>query len=65
MKRVVSVLAGLVLLIAASVVPVAADTTGGGNQLQSSSTACVDAVCTDTNVFAFADPPKRPPVSSL
>ena len=56
MKRVVSVLAGVVLLIGASVVPVAADTTGGGNQLQSSSTACVDAVCTDTNVFAFADP---------
>src|SRR3954464_12425648 len=56
MKRVVSIVAGVVLLIAASVVPVAADTTRGGNQLQSFSTTCVDAICTDTNIFAFADP---------
>jgi hypothetical protein len=56
MKRVASILAGLVLLIAASVVPVAADTTGGGNQLQSFSSACVDSICTDTNVSAYLDP---------
>jgi hypothetical protein len=56
MKRVASVLAGVVLLIAASVVPVAADTTGGENQLQSSSSSCVGSVCTDTNVSAFLDP---------
>jgi hypothetical protein len=56
MKRVASVFAGVVLLIAASVVPVAADTTGGGNQLESFSSACVDSVCTDTNVSAFLDP---------
>ena len=56
MRRAVSVLAGLVLLIAASVVPVAADTTGGGHQLTSFSSACVDNVCTDTEVQAFTDP---------
>ena len=56
MKRVASILAGLVLLIAASVVPVAADTTAGGNQLESFSSACVDNVCTDTTVSAFLDP---------
>ena len=55
-KRVASVMAGLVLLIAASVVPVAADTTGGGNQLQSSSSTCDGDVCTDTTVSAFLDP---------
>ena len=56
MRRAASVLAGLVLLIAASVVPVAADTTGGGNQLQSSTFTCNAEVCTDTNVSAFLDP---------
>jgi len=56
MRRAASVLAGLVLLIAASVVPVAADTTGGGNQLESFSSACAGDTCTDTNVSAFLDP---------
>ena len=56
MRRAVSILAGLILLIAASVVPVAADTTGGGNQLESFSSTCVGNVCTDTNVSAFLDP---------
>jgi hypothetical protein len=56
MRRAASVLAGLILLIAASVVPVAADTTGGGNRLESFSSACVGNVCTDTNVSAFLDP---------
>lgn len=56
MRRAASVLAGLVLLIAASVVPVAADTTGGGNQLESFSSTCVANVCTDTTVSAFLDP---------
>jgi hypothetical protein len=55
MKRVASVLAGLVLLIAASVVPVAADTSAGGSRLQSSSSSCVDGLCTDTNISAFLD----------
>jgi hypothetical protein len=56
MRRAASVLAGLILLMAASVIPVAADTTGGGNQLESFSSACVDNVCTDTTVSAFLDP---------
>lgn len=56
MRRTASVLAGLVLLIAASVVPVAADTTGGGNRLESFSSSCVADVCTDTTVSATLDP---------
>ena len=56
MRRAASVLAGLILLIAASVVPVAADTTGGGNQLQSFTFTCDAEVCTDTTVSAFLDP---------
>ena len=56
MKRATSVLGGLVLLMAASVIPVAADTTGGGNQLESFAGACVGDVCTDTTVSAFLDP---------
>jgi hypothetical protein len=56
MRRPLSVLAGLVLLIAASVVPVAADTTGGGNRLQSSTFTCDADVCTETTVSAFLDP---------
>jgi hypothetical protein len=56
MRRAASVLAGLILLIAASVVPVAADTTGGGNRLQSSTFTCDAEVCTETTVSAFLDP---------
>jgi hypothetical protein len=56
MRRAASVLAGLILLITASVVPVAADTTGGGNQLSSSSFTCPAEVCTGTNVFASLSP---------
>ena len=57
MRRAFTVLAGLILLIAASVVPVAADTTGGGNQLNSSSTpTCNGDVCTQTLVSAVLDP---------
>jgi len=55
MRRAASVLAGLVLLMAASIVPVAADTTGGGNQLTSFATACADNVCVDTTVSAFLE----------
>jgi hypothetical protein len=57
MQRVASVLAGVVLLIAASVVPVAADTTGGGpgtnfsSFAESCSTTGGRQVCTDTNLF--------------
>ena len=56
MRRLASVLGGLFLLIAASAIPVAADTTGGGNQLNSFSSSCSGTVCTDTNVSAFFDP---------
>jgi hypothetical protein len=38
------------------VVPVAADTTGGGNRLDSFSSACAGNVCTQTTVSAFLDP---------
>jgi hypothetical protein len=55
MRRAASVLAGLILLMAASVLPVAADTTGGGNQLSSSSFTCDGSVCTETDIFAFLD----------
>jgi hypothetical protein len=54
MRRAAAVLAGLILLIAASVVPVAA--TGGRDQLDSSTYACVGNVCTLTVVSAFLDP---------
>lgn len=56
MRRIASVVGGLFLLVAASAIPVAADTTGGGNQLNSFSSSCTGSVCTDTNVFAFLDP---------
>src|SRR5436190_19933198 len=56
MRRVAAVIGGLFLLVAASAVPAFADTTGGGNQLQSGSTSCSAGVCTDTNVSAFVDP---------
>ena len=56
MRRIASVVGGLFLLVAASAIPVAADTTGGGNQLNSFSSSCSGTVCTDTNVFAFLDP---------
>ena len=56
MRRAASVLAGLILLIAASVIPVAADTTGGGNRLSSSTFTCDAEVCTETTVSAFLDP---------
>ena len=56
MRRIASVVGGLFLLVAASAIPVAADTTGGGNQLNSFSSSCSGTVCTDTNVSAFFDP---------
>lgn len=51
MRRAATVLAGLILLIAASVVPVAA--TGGTDGFFSFTYACVGNVCTGTNVSAF------------
>lgn len=60
MRRIAGILGGLVLLVVASIGPVAADTTGGGNQLFSFAGTCTgsgaDAVCTDTTVSAFIDP---------
>ena len=60
MRRIASVVGGLLLLVAASIGPVAADTTGGGNQLYSFSGSCTgsgaDTVCTDTTISAFIDP---------
>lgn len=62
MRRAACVLAGLFLLIAASVGSVAADTTGPGqNQLYSYTSTCSvtagKTVCTDTTVQAYFDSP--------
>ena len=56
MRRVASVIVCLFALVAGSATPVAADTTGGGNQLTSTTGSCTADVCTETTVSGFIDP---------
>ncbi len=66
MRRAASVLGGLFLLIAVSVVPVAADTGGGGNfyELSSFTSTCSVSggrtTCTSTSLDAFTDSTGQP-----
>jgi hypothetical protein len=55
-RRLATAFGGVFLLVATSVSPVAADTTGGGTQLVSESGSCTATVCTETTVSAFLDP---------